>query len=357
MKDRREFLKNAATGAVLLGAQSKLGLATWLDKNAATGKSKVVIARDPQLHGANNQLDEKRVMDLLTRAIAKYTGHAKAADAWKSLVPTDKVIGLKVNGLGGKGIATNPALIMAVAEQLQQAGVKPGNIVVWDQNTRFLEACGMTVSTDPNKIRCIPVDSFGFEDETSSFGVANIRLSKLLTRECAAIVNMPILKDHRAAGVTFALKNMYGTVDKPFTLHDNHCNPGVADLNAIPVYRSKIRITIGDAISSAYDGGPGYHPETIWYPNAIIVGEDRVALDTVAWDLLEREARRGRPEDFRSRRPPAALHRSRGRCPAQSGNERPAAHTARGDLMGAEPWPEKTTGQRRRSRSSRPRRR
>jgi uncharacterized protein (DUF362 family) len=91
------------------------------------------------------------------------------------------------------------------------------------------------------------------------------------------------------AGVTFAMKNMYGVVDKPFTLHADNCNPGVADLNVIPVIRNKIRITIGDAISSVYDGGPGFRPERLWYPNALIVGEDRVALDTIAWEMLERK--------------------------------------------------------------------
>ena len=39
------------------------------------------------------------------------------------------MIGLKVNGLGGKGISTHAALVFAVCERLQQAGVKPGNIV------------------------------------------------------------------------------------------------------------------------------------------------------------------------------------------------------------------------------------
>ena len=90
-----------------------------------------------RLRGPSAQPDEQRVLNLLDRAIAAYTGHAKPVECWKSLVPMDKVIGLKVNGLGSKGIATHPALIMAVAERLQQAGVKPGNIVVWDQNATF----------------------------------------------------------------------------------------------------------------------------------------------------------------------------------------------------------------------------
>jgi len=70
MENRRDFLKIAATGALALGAQSKLGLAAGLDQHAQTGKSKVVIARDAALHGTGAQPDEKRVAALLDRAIA-----------------------------------------------------------------------------------------------------------------------------------------------------------------------------------------------------------------------------------------------------------------------------------------------
>jgi uncharacterized protein (DUF362 family) len=309
MKDRREFLKEVAAGAMLISSGSKMGMAAIRGENTQTAKSRVVIARDPELHGTGantaTQPDEKRVKDLLDRAIAAYTGHAKPVTAWKSLVPTDKVIGLKVNGLGSKGIATHPALIMAVAERLQQAGVKPGNIVVWDQNTHFLQACGMTVNTDPGKMRAYSSDVAGWEDEQSAWGVARIRLTRILTRDCDMVINMPILKDHEGAGVTFAMKNMYGVVDKPFTLHANHCNPAVADLNCIPVIRDKVRFTIGDAMSSVYDGGPGFHPERLWYPNALLIGEDRVALDTIAWEMIERKrADAGLPTLEAAGRPP-----------------------------------------------------
>jgi uncharacterized protein (DUF362 family) len=310
MKNRREFLKDAATGAVLMSSAGKLSMAAMLGEKPHDSKSKVVIARDPSLHGAGTQPDEQKVLDLLDRAITSYTGRAKPVEAWKSLVPMDGVIGLKVNGLGSKGIATHPALTLAVAERLQQAGVKPGNILVFDQNGMFLAACGMTVNRDPSRMRCYPSDAAGFEDELSQWGGARIRITRIVTRECATIINLPILKDHQMAGITFALKNMYGVVDKPYALHydNNRCNPGVADLNAIPAIRNKIRITIGDAISSVYDGGPSFHPERLWYPNALIVGEDRVALDTIAWQMIAaKRAEAGLPTLEAVGRPPAYI--------------------------------------------------
>lgn len=309
MSTRREFLKEAATGAVLIGSQTPLALAGMLDAHADAGKSRVVIARDPALHGAGSQLDVARVGALLDRAIASYTGIQQPVEAWKHIVAQGhaegKVVGLKTNGLGGKGISTHAVLVFAIAERLQQAGVKPGNILVWDRNAHDLEACGLTINTDPSRIRCFGSDVSGFEEQVETFGSSHARFSRILTRECAMVINLPILKDHSGAGVTFAMKNMYGVVERPQDLHAEGCNPGVADLNAIPVVREKIRLTIGDAMSSVYDGGPGFRPERLWYPNALVVGEDRVAVDHTAWGLLERKrAEVGMPTLETAGRPP-----------------------------------------------------
>lgn len=294
MKSRREFLKDAAASAVVLGsscAADKLAFAGVLEQHAAE-KSKVVIARDPSLHGTGSQPDEQRVLNLLDKAMAAYTGKEKS-DAWKAIIPPDilagKNIGLKVNGLGGRGISTHSALTLAVAERLQQAGVKPGNILVWERDARSLQACGMTVNSDLSRVRCYGNDVGGYEDQPVQCGSVQVRLAKILTRECAMVINLPILKDHEMAGITFSMKNMYGVVDRPFLLHANNCNPAVADLNAIPMVREKVWFTIGDAISSVYDGGPGFRPERLWYPNALMVGEDRVALDHTAWQMIERQ--------------------------------------------------------------------
>ncbi|MGD0739023.1 MAG: twin-arginine translocation signal domain-containing protein, partial [Terracidiphilus sp.] len=128
MKSRREFLKEAAAGAVLLGstaAAERLAFA-----GATAGKSKVVIARDASLHDTGAQPDEQRVLHLLDKAMAAYTGRQNPVDAWKSIIPANilagKTIGLKVNGLGGRGISTHAALTLAIAERLQQAGVRAG---------------------------------------------------------------------------------------------------------------------------------------------------------------------------------------------------------------------------------------
>jgi uncharacterized protein (DUF362 family) len=285
MENRREFLKKAATGAALLGAQQKLALAA---QSAVAHRSKVVVATDPSLSDTAHEPIPARVEVLLDRAIVAWTGRDRPVDAWKRVLGRARVVGLKTNGLGGKGIATHAVLVYAVAQRLQQAGIQPGNIIIWDRNARDLKACGLTLNTDSASVRCFGSDVAGFEDREESWGSARVRLSKILG-QCDLVIGMPILKDHIMSGVTFAMKNMYGVVERPQELHEGGCNPGVADLNCIPAIRDKVRFTIGDAISSVYDGGPGFRPERLWYPNALIVGEDRVAIDQVAWQMIERK--------------------------------------------------------------------
>ena len=63
-----------------------------------------------------------------------------------------------------------------------------------------------------------------------------IKLANIL-KECDALINIPILKSHMMAGVTFAVKNHYGSFSNSSLLHGNKML-GVAALNALP--RSKI---------------------------------------------------------------------------------------------------------------------
>ena len=54
----------------------------------------------------------------------------------------------------------------------------------------------------------------------------NVKLAKILTRECDMVIGLPILKDHDLAGVTFAMKNMYGVVQRPYELACQRLQPG-----------------------------------------------------------------------------------------------------------------------------------
>ncbi len=286
--NRRDFLKECLGGAVGLGSTGLMAQQSMLP-----AKSRVVVAHDPLLRGTGSTVDASRIQALLDNAMAALAPRDHAAKtslaAWQRLFRPGDRVGLKVNTLGGRGIASNPELVAAICERLQQAGVKPGDIVVWDRDSEEMERAGFKISTGGSHVQCYGTDRAGYEDELASYGSVGSRVSKILTRYTSVLINLPVLKDHDGAGVTLALKNMYGVIHNPNKYHPNGCDPYVADLNMLPEIRSRMRLTICDATTAMYEGGPGFKPEHSWKCNSLLVSEDPVALDATGWRMIERK--------------------------------------------------------------------
>jgi uncharacterized protein (DUF362 family) len=286
---RREFLKSWVGVGVALGAVDALALAEAHAQPAA--KSVVVGATDPLLRGSGTAVDPTRMAALLDRAMQSFAGATGGADPWRQLVHPGQVVGLKVNTIAGRGLSTNVILVQAIIAKLQQAGIKANDIVVWDRTNHELERAGFHVSSSPgaDQVRCMGTDGVGYEDTEESFGVATCRLSKILTRVCDVVINVPLLKDHGEAGVTLAMKNMYGVIDNPNHCHANGCNPAVADVNMLPTIRKKVQFIVADLSTVGYEGGPGFRPQYAWQYNGLLVAKDPVAIDTVGWQIIERK--------------------------------------------------------------------
>lgn len=284
MSNRREFLKEMVVGAAVLGTGGDLAFGQH-----AAQKSKVVIVRDPKLRSPGPAPDEKRVGLMLDRAMETYFHTQNPSEPWKQIVRPGQLVGLKVNTLGHK-LSSSVALVLAICERLQRVGIKPGDIIIWDRSSRDLQSGGYTISTGAGAIRCVGTDmaGYGYEETPVSFGKVTTRLSKILT-QCDVTINVPILKNHGMSGVTMAMKNMYGVIHNPNQMHGNSCNPYIADLNMIPAIRDKVRFVIGDMMTAVYEGGPSYRPEYSWNEDGIIVGEDRVAIDHTALQIIERK--------------------------------------------------------------------
>jgi uncharacterized protein (DUF362 family) len=285
---RRDFIKTCVVGTAVLGAGDALAFAKAV-KASPVAKSKVVIAKDAMLRGGDGKADPKRMAALLDRAMTQFYGKKNPVDPWKMLVHPGQVVGLKINVAGRAPLSTSNLLVDAICERLQQAGIKPYDIIVWDKTDLDLKKGGYTSIDEPGKVRCFGCDKFGYEDQPENFGVVSSKLSKILTRMCDVVINVPILKDHMFAGVTASMKNMYGVIHNPRECHGNQCNPYVADVNMLPTIRKKVRFTICDATSACYHGGPGYKPEYVWQPNSLIVASDPVALDYTAWQIVDRK--------------------------------------------------------------------
>ena len=290
---RRDFLRKSLVGGAFLCAGSAAGKLAAAEPVATPvvpkAKSRVVVARDPQLRGTGSAVDSSRLLALLDRAMQTLFDRDHPAEAWAKVVRPGDTVGLKVNTLGGRGISTNSLLVAAVCERLQEVGIKASDIVVWDRESNELERAGFHISIGGNRVQCYGTDRVDYEEDLVAYGSVGSRLSKILTQRTNVLINLPVLKDHDGAGVTIALKNMYGVIHNPNKYHPDGCNPFVADVNMLPEIRTRMRLTICDATTAMYEGGPAFKPEFSWNANVLLISQDPVALDHTGWQIIERK--------------------------------------------------------------------
>jgi uncharacterized protein (DUF362 family) len=286
--NRREFLvQTAVAGAVVACPAGLKGLAQAAQNSQ---KSRVIIVRNPAVMektdaGSTIKIDVLKKM--LDDAVAKLTGQSDANAAWKSIFKPEDVVGIKVNCLFGPGAATHPELADAAADALLRIGVKPSNIIIWDRATRDLVQNKYKINKEGDGVRVLANDGV-WEDAATVSGSINGRLTKIITRDITALINIPFMKDHGMSGITGALKNHYGSFDSPMKCHGNNCDPYLADLNAIPAIRDKTRLIIMDALRPFADGGPMLSKRnTVWDYSSLLVSRDPVAVDYLAWKTID----------------------------------------------------------------------
>ena len=83
--------------------------------------------------------------------------------------------------------------------------------------------------------------------------------------------------------------DLYGVINNPSAMHGSACDPYIADLNMIPQIRQKVRFVVSDLKTAVYEGGPSYRPEYAWNEDGLMVGEDRVAIDTICAQIVQRK--------------------------------------------------------------------
>ncbi len=147
----------------------------------------------------------------------------------------------------------------AISERLRQAGVAAKDIVVFDRLSEDLESAGFRISDRPGRARVAGNDAFGYEEDLAVYGSAGSLLSKAVTRVCDGIINLPVLKDHGIAGVTMALKKLFGAIHNPNKYHTSAGDPYVADVYMLPPIRKKVRLAICDAMTAQYRRRPLVH--------------------------------------------------------------------------------------------------
>jgi uncharacterized protein (DUF362 family) len=253
------------------------------------------------------------VRDMMRKGMMELTGATDWVEAWRAFFEPGDVVALKVCPVGGRAISSDGLVLRQVVDGLKQAGVKPGDIFVYNRYRREMFEAGipqwvpegLRITWASEAYNKIQHDIEGYDRDTfvelalampgQDIREAQVRrsyVSKLLVRQVNKVINLPVLKHHDAAGVTITLKNLsHGFVNNVERSHaTSTLNATGTFIPAIldqPVFRQKVVLNIVDGVKAQWDGGPGGRPQFIWEHKTMYFGTDPVALDKTGWKVID----------------------------------------------------------------------
>jgi hypothetical protein len=246
-------------------------------------KSRVVRASD---HAAwnGNALAPDVLRKMVDGSIIGLTGQPDARAAWLALFDPTEHIAIKVNAFRNSTIWTHVALVNTVTDSMQAAGIPGEQITLFDFYDDELTTAGFSLNRDGPGVRC-----YGTEHDYSTswdLGGKTVKLSDILVN-ADALINMPVLKSHMIAGMTFTLKNHYGSVSYPDGLHN--IAKSLPALNKLAPIREATRLVIGDVLeaNTKYASSWPYWEADV-KGDSILMSYDPLAADMVGWDMLQK---------------------------------------------------------------------
>jgi uncharacterized protein (DUF362 family) len=304
---RRKFVKDSAAGLIATGFGLGLfnsGKSALAQERAPRTKSRVaqVVNPDAWQNFEAKKFNIEVLREMTQKGMMALTDKKSPAEAWKEFFAENDVVGIKVNPIAGPELSTHRELVDLLIEGLKSAGVKEGNIIIWDRFEADLIQCGYEIITDPSKVRCYATEGdrgVGYDPDVfyeSTLDAPNRRgpegtksyFSRILTGHISKILNIPLLKDHGSAGVSLSLKNLaFGSVNNTRRFHPSNCDPMISQVCAKSPIKEKLALNVVDGLIGCYNGGPGYKKQWVWPPNMLIFGIDPVAVDRVGLEIIE----------------------------------------------------------------------
>jgi hypothetical protein len=273
----------------------------------------VVIVRDPEATDAFQPRPD-RVRKMVDRAIIKLTHKPTIPAAWRSLVATQDVVGIKVFSAPGPNSGTRPAVVSAVVEGLLAAGLPPKQIIVWDRQITDLRLAGFGELSERYGIRLAGSIQAGWDEQTFyepdtailgnlvwgdlEFGKKGDKVgrksfvSKLVSREITKLINITPLLNSYEAGVSGNLYSLaLGSVDNinRFESSVSALATAIPEIYALPVLSDRVVLNITDALICQYEGGERgllHYSTTL---NELRFSCDPVALDVLSVQELDRQ--------------------------------------------------------------------
>ena len=313
--------------------------------------SPVIWSENPDVIQRFAVTDNQRVREMVDRCLLKLTSAPDIATAWTRLgITSSDVVGIKITTTGGQLLSTHRPIVQAICAGIEEVGVPPSHIVVWDKNEAIMVAAGYapTPATDST----VAIDSVfpgtgydpdvfykngiigsliwgdsefvrhdddldeaaqeavkkkGYTGDGSASDFTSIddplnggstipqssdrsHYARLVTSICTKIVNVPVLTDNSAIGIDGCLGTLaFGMIDndRRFQNDPTFGDPAIGEILDKDFVRRKVVVHILDALISQYAGGPHFDPQFTKSIGAIYVGRDPVAIDSLVLKRLE----------------------------------------------------------------------
>ncbi len=238
---RRDFLLVAA------GTAMAATLGAGIPGEAkAEPTAKVVLIRHAEVVGSDGKFRGEIVQSMLDEGVRSLVGSKDSTEAWRSLVKSSDIVGIKTNGWDR--LPTPKELEAAIKRRVLDAGVPEKN-----------------VNIDDHGVRSNPV----FTNAT-------------------ALINVRPLRTHHWAGIGSCLKNYLPFVPDPSSYHDDGC-AALGKIWTYPIVKGKTRLNILSALTPQFYGrGANFFDRRyVWPYKGLIVGTDPVAVSAIGAHLLE----------------------------------------------------------------------
>ena len=275
-------------------------------------QARVVVVQDAQAMDAFTP-QAGVVRSMVERGVLAQTGKATVAEAWRSLVKTNDVVGLKVFSAPGHTSGTRPAVVAAVVEGLLAAGLPPTNIVIWDKQLVDLRIAGYFELAERYRVRIAAAASAGWDEKTyyensllgnlvwgdAEFGRKGDGIgrksfvTKLVARDLTRHISIAPLMNHNLAGVSGHFYSLaFGSVDNTlrFVSTARALAEAVPEVFALPALYDRLALCITDALICQYQGENLTRLHYAKSLGQLRFSKDPVALDTLS--LAELEAQR-----------------------------------------------------------------
>ena len=235
-----------------------------------------------------NEADAK---EMLTKALAEFTGEKTLTAAVKRFVHKDDKVVVKVNGIALRNMSTNLELVVPFIQAMIDSGVTASNITVLEQYGGFLSGTRITQQSLPEGVK-IHTHGNGNASMAGRMIPGTGTTTKFVDAlvNATAAINFALIKDHSICGYTGMLKNMtHGCSINPHDFHVHHASPQIAMMYAQDVIRTRVRLCITDGFKVMAHGGPlDKQPQYRFPYEAVLVSTDPVAMDAVGWEIVEK---------------------------------------------------------------------